>query len=61
MFYISYIKLWEVYKISMNSTMAIGNQGFWSEKIGISMENEEKRYSRLRDLKGLHLKMASQP
>lgn len=56
---LSYVKLWEVYKLSIYSKMAISNQGFWSEKSGISMQEEENRYTRLRDLEGLELKMAT--
>ena len=55
----SYIEVFEVYKLSYKSKFGIGNQGFWSENLGLSMREEENRYTRLRDLGGLHLKMAT--
>ena len=56
---LSYVKLWEVYKISGNTPMKVANSGYWSEKSGIILEDENPRNQRLRDLQGLHLKLAS--
>ena len=56
---ISYISFWEVYKISPNTPLRIANQGYWSEESGVTLENENHRNQRLRDLQGLHLKLAS--
>ena len=55
----SYISFWEVYKISQNTPLRTANEGYWSEESGVILENENHRNKRLRDLQGLHLKLAS--
>ena len=39
--------------------MKIANEGYWSEESGISLENDNPRNQRLRNLQGLQLKVAS--
>ena len=39
--------------------MRTANEGYWSEESGVILENENHRNKRLRDLQGLHLKLAS--
>ena len=55
----SYVQFWEVYKIHQNTPLKIANEGYWSEESGISLENDNHRNQRLRDLQGLQLKVAS--
>ena len=55
----SYVQFWEVYKVSANTPMRIGNTGNWSEASGIVLASEQNRNQRLKDLQGLHLKIAS--
>ena len=55
----SSVQFWEVYKIYQNTPMKIANEGYWSEKSGVSLENDNNRNQRLRDLQGLQLKVAS--
>ena len=38
---LSYVELWEVYKISGNTPMKVANSGYWSEKSGIILEDEK--------------------
>ena len=55
----SFVEFWEVYKISQNTPLQIGNVGEWSEGSGVNLKSDKHRLLRLRDLQGLHLKVAT--